>query len=258
MSDYTIPLEIKDLHFSYDKKEVLKGVSGTFYQGTFYGIAGPNGSGKTTWLKLMAGLFETDYSKISLFGQEADKMTRIDVAKKLSFVPQMFNIPYAFSVEEVVMMGRYPYLKRMANPSKEDHRIVEETLRETNLYVLKDRNVNELSGGELQRVIIARAIAQDTDIILLDEPISHLDIYYQHEIIILLKRLCKEKNKTIIAVLHELNVTVNHCDHILLLKEGKVIEQGEPKKVLTEAIIKTVYDLDVILAEAEDQILITW
>lgn len=258
MRDYIVPLEVCDLHFSYDKKQVLKGVSGTFYEGTFYGIAGPNGSGKTTWLKLMAGLFESDQSNIHLFDQDTNKINRIEMAKRLSFVPQMFNIPYAFSVKDVVMMGRYPYQNRMASASRVDHDIVEKTLRETNLYELKDRNVNELSGGELQRVIIARAIAQDTDIILLDEPISHLDIHYQHEIITLLKRLCREKNKTIIAVLHELNITVNHCDHILLLKDGKVIEQGEPKKVLTESVIKTVYDLDVTIAEANGQRLITW
>lgn len=258
MRDYTVPLEVCDLHFSYDKKEVLKGVSGTFYPGTFYGIAGPNGSGKTTWLKLMAGLFDSEQANVSLFNQDTKKMNRIDMAKRLSFVPQMFNIPYAFSVKDVVMMGRYPYLKRMANPLKEDHAIVDQTLIETNLDQLKDRNVNELSGGELQRVIIARAIAQDTDIILLDEPISHLDIYYQHEIITLLKKLCREKDKTIIAVLHELNITVNHCDHILLLKDGNVIEQGEPRVVLTEEVIKTVYDLEVTLAEANGQTLITW
>ncbi len=258
MSELVLPLRVENLEFSYDKKEVLKGVSGTFYEGTFYGIAGPNGSGKTTWLKVMSGLLDYKEDTIKLFGKAMSNMNRLDVAKQMSFVPQMFNIPYAFSVEDVVKMGRYPYQKGVSTYSADDKAIVETTLIETNLFNLKDRLVTELSGGELQRVMIARAIAQDTPIILLDEPISHLDIYYQYEIISLLKKLCRDKKKTIIAVLHELNVTLNHCDHIMLLKEGKIIEQGEPQKVLTEDVVKEVYDLDVTLIEANKQKMVSW
>ena len=129
---------------------------------------------------------------------------------------------------------------------------------ETNLLALKDRYVNELSGGELQRVIIARAIAQDTDIIVLDEPISHLDIHYQYEIVTLLKRLCRERKKTVIAVLHDLNVTMNHCDHIFLIKDGRIITQGEPFTVLTEEAVKEVYGLKVKIIDNKGEKWVTW
>ena len=253
-----LPLVIQDVFFSYDKKEVLKGIGGTFYEGTFYSIVGPNGSGKTTWLKLIAGINPLQQGTIELFGTDIKSITNKDVAKRLSFVPQMFNIQYAYTVEEVVAMGRYPYMNRFSTLSEEDARLVEVALKETNLMSLKDRYVNELSGGELQRVIIARAIAQDTDIIVLDEPISHLDIHYQYEIVTLLKKLCREKKKTVITVLHDLNVTMNHCDHILLIKDGKVMTEGEPFKVLTEEAIQKVYGLNVKIVENEENKWITW
>ena len=253
-----LPLVVKDIHFSYDKKEVLKGIGGTFFEGTFYSIVGPNGSGKTTWLKLIAGINPLQSGTVEIFGQPLRHLSNKDVARYLSFVPQMFNIQYAFTVEEVVAMGRYPYMSRFAILSDEDNQLVQEALEETNLLPLKDRYVNELSGGELQRVIIARAIAQDTDIIVLDEPISHLDIHYQYGIVTLLKRLCREKKKTVITVLHDLNVTMNHCDHIFLIKDGKVMIEGEPLKVLTEEVIQKVYGLEVKIVETDDEKWITW
>lgn len=253
-----LPLVIEDLHFSYDKKEVLKGIDGEFYEGTFYSIVGPNGSGKTTWLKLIAGINPLQQGDIQLFGESIHHLENAKIAKRLSFVPQMFNIQYAFTVEEVVAMGRYPYMNRFSVLTEEDHRLVAIALEETNLVELKDRYVNELSGGELQRVIIARAIAQDTDIIVLDEPISHLDIHYQHNIITLLKKLCREKKKTVITVLHDLNVTMNHCDHIFLLKDGQIMAQGEPLKVLTKEVVHAVYGLHVEIIENNAEKWITW
>jgi iron complex transport system ATP-binding protein len=258
LMSYEIPLQVKNLSFAYDRLDVLHLVEGDFYQGTFYGIAGPNGSGKSTWLKLMAGLNNCPHNRIHIFGQDIHKMPRMTLAKKISFVPQMFNMKYAFTVEEVIMMGRYPYTNRMTNITKKDHDKVESTLLETNLMPLRNRYVNELSGGELQRVVIARAIAQDTDIILLDEPISHLDIHYQFEIIALLKEICRKQNKIVISVLHDLNITMNHCDHIFLMKEGRIIKQGEPLKILTEENIDEVYNLKVNMLINHDKKWITW
>ncbi len=253
-----IPLVVEHLDFSYDDYQVLHDINGTFYEGTFYSIVGPNGSGKTTWLKTLAGIHKYKLGDIQLFGEGLETIKPLEIAKRLSFVPQMFNINYAFTVSEVVMMGRYTYMNRFSNPNHKDRKAVEDALAVTNLDPLKDRYVNELSGGELQRVIIARAIAQDTDIIVLDEPISHLDIHYQYEIVTLLKRLCREQKKTVIAVLHDLNVTMNHCDHIFLLKDGRIKAQGEPKKVLTEEVIQTVYGLDVKIYETGQEKLISW
>ncbi len=253
-----LPLKVDRLHFSYTDDEVLCGITGEFYEGTFYSIVGPNGSGKTTFLKLLAGI-NTDYTgEIKLFGDDMITLTNKGIACRLSFVPQMFNIQYAFTVEEVIAMGRYPYRNRFSAMTKEDRRAIETAIEETNLGSLRHRYVDALSGGELQRVIIARAIAQDTDIILLDEPISHLDIHYQHEIVVLLKRLCRERNKTVVAVLHDLNVTMNHCDHIFLLKDGVIAIQGEPKKVLTPEAIKKVYGLQVRVVEQEGEKWVCW
>lgn len=257
MTGHSLPLEAREINFAYDSEKVLKGVSGRFYQGTFYGIAGPNGSGKTTWLKIMAGMLSEQSGDIILSGDSISELHPLERAKRVSYVPQMFNIPYAFTIEDVVRMGRYPYTKTRGR-SSEDDKVVNSTLKETNLYEMKDRFVNELSGGELQRVIVARAIAQDTDVVLLDEPISHLDIHYQHEIVQLLKRLCRDKKKTVVAVLHELNVTMNHCDHIFLLKNGEIVTQGEPHQVLTSDVVRDVYDIDVTIIDSGIQKHIQW
>lgn len=253
-----LPIKISNVRFSYGNHEVLKGISGEFYSGTFYSIVGPNGSGKTTWLKLIAGIHDLQQGSIELAGQSIQGLSNKELASKLSFVPQMFAIPYAFTVLEVVAMGRYPYIGRFASMSEKDHQLVAEALEETNLIPLKDRYVNELSGGELQRVIIARAIAQDTEIIVLDEPVSHLDIHYQYEIIRLLKKLCRKRKKTVITVLHDLNVTLNHCDHIFLIKDGSIMTQGEPLKALTEEVVHQVYGIDVRIIDSQWGKWVTW
>lgn len=258
MDTQQLPLSVKGLNFAYGKTPILSNIVGDFYEGTFYGIAGPNGSGKTTWLKLMAGLLNPDKEKVFIDGRDIHDMPRKTIAKGLSFVPQMFSIPYAYTVREVIMMGRYAHMNGIASGGPLHDEIVDNTIVQTALFELKDRYVNELSGGELQRVMIARAIAQDSKIILLDEPISHLDIHHQHQIIELLKKQCRDYNKTVIAVLHDLNITTNHCDHIFLLKEGHIIEQGEPMQVLTEEVIKRIYDIDVKLIYEGDNKWITW
>lgn len=253
-----LPLSVSNLRFSYGEREVLRGIQGDFYQGTFYGIAGPNGSGKTTMLKLLAGLKTSKTSSaIQLLEKPLSTYSRLEMAKHIAYVPQMFDIPYAYTIEEVVKMGRYPYTHDQRTKGK-DHEIVAYALQKTQLFDMKDRLVNALSGGELQRVIIARAIAQDTDIILLDEPISHLDIHYQRDLVHLMKKLCQEEDKTIIAVLHDLNITMNHCDHLFLLKDGQIVKQGEPAQVLTSETVAQAYGIDVSILMQDDQRFITW
>jgi iron complex transport system ATP-binding protein len=185
-------------------------------------------------------------------------MKKNELAQKIAFVPQMFSMNYAFTVKEVIMMGRYPHTGHLTSPTEKDYAIVNQVIIDTNLTELENCFVNALSGGELQRVIIARAIAQDTSIILLDEPISHLDIHYQYEIITLLKKMCRKHKKTIISVLHDLNVTMNHCDHIFLLKDGHIIEQGEPLEVLTPEAIHNIYGVNVEMIRNASQKWMTW
>lgn len=253
MNTINMPLKAKDLRYAYGSREVLKGISGDFYQGTFYAIAGPNGSGKTTLLKVLAGLYSQRDNKLEIFGESIHRKKAIQIARHISFVPQMFQIPYAYTIREVVEMGRYPYQdKAYFNPSK-DKEMVDLALELTGLENLAKRNVNALSGGELQRVMIARAIAQDTDIILLDEPVSHLDIHYQFELIEVLKKLCRTHNKTIITVLHDLNIAMNHCDHLFMLKDGYLVAQGEPKTVLTKSCLQDIYGIDITLGSHDDK-----
>ncbi|TCT13859.1 iron complex transport system ATP-binding protein [Natranaerovirga pectinivora] len=251
-------IDIKSLSYKYDEKKVLHNINLSFNKGKFYGILGPNGSGKTTLIKLMTGLLSKKSGEIFVNNKELDTMSRNEIAKNIAYVPQIFNISQGFSVRDIVLMGRHPYIKRLESPSLEDYEKVEEAFRETNLTGLRDRFVNELSGGETQRVIIARALAQDTGIIVLDEPISQLDIHYQHEIIRFLKYLCEVKGRTIIASLHDINVAVNYCEEVVVMKEGVVKAQGKAFDVVTEGLIEEVYDLKVSIFDGKGRRYIGW
>lgn len=256
-------IQVNQLSFKYDESDpeyVLNQLSLTFEKGRFYGILGPNGSGKSTLLKLMSGIValpkvphQIMVEKLSIEQYSSDLL-----AQKIAFVPQMFSMKYAFTVKDILLMGRYPYIKRMASPSEKDYALVEEAIEATNLKKLKNRFVTELSGGEIQRVLIARAVVQDTPWIFLDEPISHLDIHYQYEIMELLAHLCKTKRKTVISVLHDLNVALNYCDEVALLKHGKLVAFGPTAEVMNDRTLATVYDLEVKRMSQGERTYVFW
>lgn len=241
-------ISIKDLNHQYDGRDVLNGIKLEFEKGKFYGIIGPNGSGKTTLLKLIAQLLKSPKDKIWLCNQEITSFKEKERAKKIALVPQMFNLDFAFSVEEIVAMGRYPYLESLGDLQQGDHKIVHEALEKTDLLKYKGRDVNTLSGGELQRVILARALAQKTEILLLDEPLSHLDLHHQLAILNLMRQLCKELGITVICVMHDLNLTMKYCDQAIMLRSGSIFTSGQTDQVLTKENIQEVYDIlvDVI------------
>ena len=236
-------VHIDNIKFSYDEKEVLKGITLKFNKGKFYSIIGPNGCGKTTLIKNISSLLAPNKSTIFIDNKDLISMTPKEIAKILASVPQNIHINYEFKVYDVVMMGRVPHKGRFEGYNKKDREIVKKAMDKADIWKFKDKLVTELSGGELQRVVAARALAQDTDIILLDEPTSHLDLQYQIEFLKIFKDICNDK--VIIAVLHDLNLVSLFSDEIIMLKDGEVIDIGEADKVMTRENIKNVYNIDV-------------
>jgi iron complex transport system ATP-binding protein len=234
-------LEVRNLDFYYNGVQILNQININADNGDFIGIIGANGSGKTTLLKVISRVLKPKVGCVFVNGKNINEMKSREIAKNIGVVPQNISINFDFSVEDIVLMGRTPYVKNQE--TIEDIAIAREAMRQTNTYHLKDRIITEISGGELQRVIIARALAQKPGIILLDEPTSHLDLKYQIEILELLKGLSKKL--IVIAVIHDLNLAAHYCDKIILLKKGEILSNGTPQEVLTHNNIKHAFDIPV-------------
>ncbi len=240
-------IKVNDIHFSYNIEPVLKEISLAFGKGNLYGILGPNGCGKTTFLNIVGRLLKQNYGDILVNEINLDNMTIKEIAKTLAYVQQKAEtLDFNFSVEEIVLMGRYSYIDRFSRESEEDHKVVNNILKDLNLEELRDREYNKLSGGEQQKVMIARAIAQQTKIILLDEPTSHLDINYKLEFMELFQKFV-QKGILILIVLHDLNLAAQFCDKIILLNNGKIHAFGDVSETITEQNVKEVYNVDVII-----------
>lgn len=238
-------LQVENLQFGYRKELVLKGLSFNIEKGKFVSIIGPNGSGKSTLLKTLNQLYSPSQGGILIDGNNINRLKKKELARKIALVPQDTLIDYDFTVEDIVLMGRHPYKGRFQKEDEKDYKIVNEVLKMTNTFHLKDRIITEISGGERQRVIIAKALAQKPSIILLDEPTSHLDINHQIEILSLLKKLNEEMGTTIVIVIHDVNLASRYSDEIIMLNEGKILEIGRPEKVITKKNIEFAYDLKV-------------
>ncbi len=242
-------LEIENLKFRYKNKEVLKNINLYIKHRDFLGIIGPNGSGKSTLLKNISRIVCPNKGVVYLDDRLLQEYNNRDLAKKMAVVPQDTTLNFNFNVYDIIMMGRNPYQNRWGNISEEDKKVVKEAMCLTDTYFLRDKNINNLSGGERQRVIIARALAQKPDLLLLDEPTSSLDINYQGEIFDLLTDLNQNLDLTIIVVSHDLNLSSQYCDELILLYEGEIFEAGTPEEVLTPQNIKAVYKTEVIIKE---------
>ncbi|RAK05130.1 iron complex transport system ATP-binding protein [Halanaerobium saccharolyticum] len=242
-----IMLKTDKIKFSYAREKVLRGIDLEIEAGSFIGIIGPNASGKSTLLKNMSQTLKPESGAVYLDHQLLNDYSSLELAKKMAVVPQDTEVNFNFNVYDIIMMGRHPYQKRWSGLSQEDKKIVKEVMEVTDTLKLRGKLINELSGGERQRVIIARALAQKPDILLLDEPTSSLDINYQGEIYDLLNYLNQEFNLTIITVSHDLNLTAQYCEELLLLKEGRIYAAGPAEEVLTENNIKAVYNAEVLI-----------
>ena len=247
-------IEVKGVTWQPEKegKYILNDINVSIFDKGFYGILGPNGSGKTSLIRHILRLLTVMEGKITVKNKGIDEYKRKELATILSFVPQNTNLDSDFTVQDIVMMGRSPYQGRFSSITKEDRNIVEEAMLFTKCDHLRDKSFLSLSGGEAQRAITARAIAQQTSFLILDEPISHLDIRYQVELMQCLKKLNEERGTTIIAVLHDLNLAYMYCKDIILMKDGHVYAKGDRKKVMTLERLKEVYEMDFSIMKHPD------
>lgn len=239
-------IKIKDISAGYlPEVKVLDEINCDIAEGSFCGIIGRNGAGKSTLLRILCGLMKPFSGKIIINGTDISRLSKKDLSKTLSFMPQNPDTELAFSVEEFVMFGRYPHMNIFKTPSGKDRAAVNEALEFTGTVLLAKRPVNELSGGEKQKVLMAQTIVQETGILVLDEPASHLDIGGQSDILNLLRTLNGRRGKTVIVTLHDLNAAGEFCDNLILLQDGKIRNSGKPECVLNREDIEEVYKTKV-------------
>ena len=242
-------LETRDVSFSYGRRRggvplVVDGVSLAIERGTIAGLLGPNGSGKSTLIRLISGIVSPLAGEILVDGRLIEQFTRRDLAKRLAIVPQETHTTFDFTVIDMVLMGRYAHLGALELEGAADQQIAREALSATGTATLESRSFSSLSGGEKQRVVIASALAQASELLLLDEPTASLDLAYQFEIAALLRRLNAERGTTMLLSTHDLNLAAAVCDRIILLKGGRVLAQGATKDIITADSIRQLYGVE--------------
>lgn len=238
-------LKIKNLYSGYDDLDIIKDISIDVNKGENLFIIGPNGCGKSTLLKSIANVI--DYrGNIKIDDKEVSSFDRKTLAKRVGLMSQISEIHFPYTVYETVSLGRYPYTKGFfSSLSKEDIKIVLDNIEKVGLTKEKDKMITDLSGGQLQRVFLAKLFSQDPDIILLDEPTNHLDYKYQIELLEYVKIWSKSKNKIVVGVLHDLNLVHNFADNVIMLDKGVIVSKGKTKEVLNGFKLKDVYDIDI-------------
>lgn len=236
---------IENLFFRYNSHYQISDINFQIKAGEILGIIGPNGCGKTTLIKLLCNLLKAESGNILLFDKNINKINGNDLAKTIAYVPQNVEIIFPFTVFEVVLMGRAPYLSGIGFEKENDYKIANDLIEELDIKGIMHKPYNTLSGGEKQRVSIARALCQEPKIILLDEPNAHLDISHQLEIFNFIKKLNDDKKVTVISVSHDLNLASFFFDKILCMKDGKVITSGSPNEVMTKENIRSLFETEV-------------
>lgn len=240
-------LRAEDIWGGYGKNEIIKGISLSINKGDFIGIIGPNGSGKSTLLRLLSRVLTPTKGLVELDGKRVLAMDSKEFSRSVAFVPQDTLINFSYTALEIVLMGRIPHLGRMEAESRKDIEIAEKAMSLTDTLDLKMRQIDSLSAGERQRVIIARALAQEPRLLFLDEPTSHLDIGHQIMVLDLLKKLNGDSGISIVIVLHDLNLASEYCGSMMLIDEGRVFTEGTAEKVLTYQNIEKVYKTIVVV-----------
>lgn len=230
--------------FAYRSNNVLQDIDLQLAPGQFYGLIGPNGSGKTTLLDLLTATRSLQSGQISFQGKSLADYAKKELATKIALVPQQFSMGFDFTVADLVLMGRYPYIPRFSNPSKRDLDLVDEAMHVMQIQSLRDRLITDLSGGEKQRVVVARALAQDTEVLVLDEATSNLDIHHTIEIMHVIRKLVCNEGRTVIAAIHDLNLAAAFCDQVIVLKEGRIFSAGAMAATLTPQLISEVFQVE--------------
>ncbi len=246
-------MEIKDVSYSYDKKtNHLENISSEIDQHKITTIIGPNGSGKSTLLGILANSYAPNKGRVLIDGKQLHHLKPKELAKKIAIVHQQNSTPADMTVEKLTSYGRLPYKSIFSNQTTDDQQAVEWALEKTNLIDKKNKMISELSGGERQRAWIAMTLAQSTSYLFLDEPTTYLDIYYQYEILELVKQLNSENGLTIVMVLHDINQAIRYSDTIMVMKDGKLIKKGTPEQVVTSELIQEIYGVQAIVKMDEE------
>ncbi|MBI0583434.1 MAG: ABC transporter ATP-binding protein [Methanomassiliicoccus sp.] len=250
--DPQVSITIEGVKFGYNGTEVLKGVEFEGKRGEFIGLIGPNGSGKSTLMRLMNGILKPQVGTIWLEGKDLDKMKVDEIARVCANVPTEFTEDFSMSVQDLVFLGRYPFAKGLWWDNKEDEGMVAEAMKKFGVYHLRDRRFSELSSGEAQRVLLAKAVVQCPRVMLVDEPSAHLDLKYKLEVMEHLRELLSG-NVTIVIASHDLNLLAKYCDRVMILSKGKIIAFGTPREVITAEMVEKVYGVEVVvLDDGED------
>ena len=239
-------LTLHNVSSGYNGIDVISNISLNITEGENLCVLGPNGCGKTTLIKTISGLIPHE-GTIKIDGVNIDLMNRTEVAKKIAVMSQISTIYFSYTVYETVMLGRYLHMKGRSfkEPSSRDREYVEKCLKAVGLTGLKNKQINTLSGGQLQRVYLARTLSQEPNIILLDEPTNHLDLKHQAELVDFLKEWSKEENHTVIGVFHDLNLAMKLADKVLLLDKGRIASYGKTNDVISSKLLSEVYEMDV-------------
>jgi len=251
-----VAYSLKDVAFSYSKgkraesEAVLKELSCLILSGRVLGILGPNGSGKSTLLKLLARILQPQQGTIDILGESLSGLSQLDVAKRVAIVPQETLQVFPFTIAEMVLMGRSPHHQGWGGwhwEDSQDWAVTQNAMEELDVAHLGNRLVTEVSGGERQRAVIARALVQEPQILLLDEPTAFLDLHHQLDIARIIKRLNRERGLTVILVSHDLNLASQYCDQVLILNHGRLAAMGSPQTVITPEVIEAVYGCSVLV-----------
>jgi len=243
-------IEINSLSFSYSTNRVLTNLSFSVREGDFFIIIGPNGSGKTTLMKIISGLLKPPEEKLKILDLPFKEYTRKSLAKTMALVPQLVSVDFPFTVTELVLMGRSPHLSMLGLEQEKDLEIANRAMAFTEVEHLAHRKMDQLSGGECQRVFIARAICQEPKIILLDEPTASLDLAHQVKVMDLMEKLKNDLGMTVIMVSHDVNLAAMYSDRVLLLKKGKIAGMGKPDEILTLDLLNKTYDCRLLVDES--------
>jgi iron complex transport system ATP-binding protein len=245
-------LSARQLSAAYSQRPVLHDVDFSLSAGEFVGLAGPNGSGKTTLLHCLTGYHSADRGNVTIGGASAERLSRAEIARQVAFVPQFTESIYGFGVREMVLMGRYPYggLRMVNGP--EDLALADGALETIQVQHLRDRLFNELSGGEKQLVLLARAIVQNAPVLIMDEPLTGLDLRHQFQVMEALHSLSRKPGGAALATFHDLAAAARWCDRIVLLKDGRIMADGAPREILTAQLLAEVYGVSAAVSFSED------
>jgi iron complex transport system ATP-binding protein len=230
--------------FAYRAENVLQDIDLNLAPGQFYGLIGPNGSGKSSLLDLLTATRLLKSGQLLFQGKPLGGYAKKELARKIALVPQQFAMGFDFTVAEVVLMGRYPHIPRFSNPTVQDLDLVEDAMVKMQIQSLRHRLITDLSGGEKQRVVVARALAQDTEVLVLDEATANLDIHHTIEIMHVIRRLVHDQGRTVIAAIHDLNLAAAFCDQVIVLNEGRIFRTGAVTDVLTSRLITDVFQVE--------------